>query len=300
MSRADVGARSAPERRRLRGQLASRRSRARFRRARASSRRGTGSRCGDPPTHVRLVGVERVGQHARRAGRQRERIVVPLERRERARGRRTTRAARRHRRTATSIQPISGDGAPGVTGAPSACARSCPPRQWPITGNVRVHRVAQQRVERRDPRQRVVDAHRAAHHARCRRTPAASAGTAAPSSSATSSPRQAVRVEPVGEIRRAFGRREAEDGDGAHGSGAGGECRKVGGGARGHGVRPERVGRPTLHSARDPRVRGVVVDRLEVLRLDDEPVDRVRRPAAAPRRRAPGPRRSAGCRTRAP
>ncbi len=93
-----------------------------------------------------------------------ERVVVPLERREArqaaeplARARRGRRRRRRASRSRASRMR--------ATRAPSAFASSWPPRQWPITGTPSRDRVAQQRAQRRDPRQRVVDAHRPAHHA---------------------------------------------------------------------------------------------------------------------------------------
>ena len=263
------------------------------------------------------AGVGVAGGDARRALGHRERVVVPLERRER-RAPAEPFAAR--------ALVVDGDVDPAdarrsgarATGAPSAFASSCPPRQCPSTGTWRATASRSRPVSGCDPRQAVVDAHRPPiiampEYAR------GSVGTGAPSSIATSFQRQRVAVEPLREIARALGRREAEDGDGKHGSrdaaidailrscayaarrpigaprvpdaGA-----RSGNGASGRGCRRE-CGRS--EPAGDPRVRGMVVNRLEVLGLDGVRRRCAGRCRAAPRRRAPCPRRTWDCCTRA-
>ena len=146
-----------------------------------------------------------------------EHVVVPLERRE---------ARPAAEPLALRVASVDFDVDPAdlrglrscVTRAPSACASSCPPRQWPITGTPSRDGVAQQLRQRLDPRQRVVDAHRAAHHADAGERARIVGHRRRPRRSRSAATAATARVEPFGEMRGAFGGREAEDRDRAHGT----------------------------------------------------------------------------------
>ena len=167
--------------------------------------------------HVRLVGVESIRQHARRAGGSANDIVVPLERVEAHRVRRTSRRAR-----------IASDASTSMPADLRASACASPARRAPARTAVRrgsgrsPARCASTASRNNAPSgavhgRRVVDAHRPAHHA--------DAGERARVARHGGAARRARRAAMAGRARRAIRRNtrgpsvggEAEDRDRTHG-----------------------------------------------------------------------------------
>ena len=164
--------------------------------------------------HEALVDRDVVGEDARGHRRQVELVVVPLER---GKARQAAepfapRAAIAH----VDVQPAD----LGLRHARDARAQGLghelPAEAMPDHGRAVGDRVAHERAQRRDPRQLVVDAHRAAHHADAR-----IGGRARRDRRALVErdqfPRDALAREPRSEPPGSLGRRKAEDGDGLHG-----------------------------------------------------------------------------------
>ena len=249
----------------------------------------------------RLVGSECTGGDTHRSAfGHGERIVVPLERRER-------RAPAEPFATRRSV--AHGHVDPALLGvlAHAPPARRAPWRAAARRGNARAPEPLRATASRNnavsgvDPRQLVVDAHRAAHH-RDAGVRARIGWNRRAFVDGDELPGKRAPVEPLREVARTLGRRETEDGDGKHVA----TCARI---TRSYQcVATPRTG--ALHRAParqqdrgsepagDPRVRGMIVDRLEVLRLDGESVDARIASRGAPRRRAPCPRRSGDCCTR--
>ena len=163
---------------------------------------------------VGLVRIEGVAEHARRARGHRERVVVPLECRE-------PRPAAEpcglrglvcrlhldpadlvHRRTRHRRIERLGEELPAEAVAEHR--------------DLLRDRRPQERADRRDPRQRIVDAHRTTHQ----RDAAVRSGLGGHARALVQRDHrrgETAAREPLGEVRGAFGRRKAEDGDRKHG-----------------------------------------------------------------------------------
>ena len=162
---------------------------------------------------IRLIRIERIGEHTCRARRQRERIVVPLERRE----------------TVAAAEPLALRFDIGRLDVDPADLRDRRPphrrterlgeqlaaQAMPEDRNARSGRAAQQVANRSDPRLVVVDAHGPAHH-RNAGEDARIGGHRGGRVERNEGPGHAAAVEPLGEIRRTLGGRKAENRDGTH------------------------------------------------------------------------------------
>ncbi len=163
--------------------------------------------------HIGLMRVERVGEHGRRAGRQREGIVVPFEGRER--GATAEPFAPRGNVADVDVEPADLGDRSARDRSPQRLREELPAETVAEHRDVVVDRRAQQRGERRVPGQAVVHAHRAAHQ----RDPGERARIGRHRRALVERdelPREPAGIEPVGEIRRAFGARKAKDRDRTH------------------------------------------------------------------------------------
>ncbi len=218
---------------------------------------------------VRLLGIEAVGQDAGGAARQCEHFVVPLKRAE----------------AVAAAEPGIGRRVDHLDLAPADFRRrrafdpgaerlreELPAEAMADHGHVGRHRVAKKVQQGRIPRQIVVGAHRAAHHAdACESARVGGHGIAAVQREELV--RDALRVEPVTEMARPFGARKTEMATGfttrscrgCTGSGAWSSARSVATACRDDVVNCTPAHRARRSAARAP---GRAADQLEQARVE--------------------------------
>ena len=166
--------------------------------------------------HVSLLRVECIGQHPCRARRQREDVVMPLEGRELVAA---TEPGGRGRIRYHHLAPADF----GCCRRRHRCAerlgKQLPSQAMSDDRDVVGDSLPEQREQRCVPGKRIVRAHRAAHHADAGEG-AGIVGDRFALIERDDSMRHAVPLEPLAEVTRPFGRREAENRDGTHGESA--------------------------------------------------------------------------------